>query len=415
MKSVRVVIEKRSSAWWDFCQLLFFHFDYLFLLHFGIVCNICHVQASGSILCLPPPGVLEDGLSSNGVPRSTVPGGIPNPEKKTNCETQCPNPQSLSSGPLTQKQNGLQTTEVGLQPQNQLGTGEWGQSLLQGRATQQLCPGRDQGWLTLAIKSLYPTHVKIAANPTPKPCLEGCCFLFPCVCLLRYNFIQGSSFLWPLSPCWWWGLCWLEEPVLGQAAGQSQGLAGWRVGRGRKEKTRVVGNKPGILLRPSNQVGNGRAPKGGSHSRMWWQYHPQTVGRGRAVMSLDMAGILSFLQGLFLGSSSYGYRRGSPEWTLSVGWAQASAVSSSSTQFLLLTSLSSLCPTPFKIHCLPYAPSPFYPILLSKWYWTRLILSVHSKPITVTMSFAKEKVYSWGSQVRRQKNRSQICLHKDRV
>nr|XP_024646748.1 brain and acute leukemia cytoplasmic protein [Macaca nemestrina] len=57
-------------------------------------------------------GVLEDGLSSNGVPRSTVPGGIPNPEKKTNCETQCPNPQSLSSGPLTQKQNGLQTTEA---------------------------------------------------------------------------------------------------------------------------------------------------------------------------------------------------------------------------------------------------------------------------------------------------------------
>uniref|UniRef100_A0A2K5I8R0 BAALC binder of MAP3K1 and KLF4 n=1 Tax=Colobus angolensis palliatus TaxID=336983 RepID=A0A2K5I8R0_COLAP len=57
-------------------------------------------------------GVLEDGLSSNGVPRSAVPGGIPNPEKKTNCETQCPNPQSLSSGPLTQKQNGLPTTEA---------------------------------------------------------------------------------------------------------------------------------------------------------------------------------------------------------------------------------------------------------------------------------------------------------------
>nr|XP_054513406.1 brain and acute leukemia cytoplasmic protein isoform X2 [Pan troglodytes] len=56
-------------------------------------------------------GVLEDGLPSNGVPRSTAPGGIPNPEKKTNCEIQCPNPQSLSSGPLTQKQNGLQTTE----------------------------------------------------------------------------------------------------------------------------------------------------------------------------------------------------------------------------------------------------------------------------------------------------------------
>ncbi|XP_032107355.1 brain and acute leukemia cytoplasmic protein isoform X1 [Sapajus apella] len=57
-------------------------------------------------------GVLEDGLSSNGAPRSTAPGGIPNPEKTTNCETQCPNPQSLSSGPLTQKQNGLRTTEA---------------------------------------------------------------------------------------------------------------------------------------------------------------------------------------------------------------------------------------------------------------------------------------------------------------
>uniref|UniRef100_A0A8C5XD07 BAALC binder of MAP3K1 and KLF4 n=2 Tax=Microcebus murinus TaxID=30608 RepID=A0A8C5XD07_MICMU len=57
-------------------------------------------------------GVLEDGLSSNGVPRSTAPGGISNPEKKTNCGTQCPNPQNLSSGPLTQKQNGLRTTEA---------------------------------------------------------------------------------------------------------------------------------------------------------------------------------------------------------------------------------------------------------------------------------------------------------------
>ncbi|XP_012499033.1 PREDICTED: brain and acute leukemia cytoplasmic protein [Propithecus coquereli] len=57
-------------------------------------------------------GVLEDGLSSNGVPPSTAPGGISNPEKKTNCGTQCQNPQNLSSGPLTQKQNGLQTTEA---------------------------------------------------------------------------------------------------------------------------------------------------------------------------------------------------------------------------------------------------------------------------------------------------------------
>uniref|UniRef100_A0ABI7Y8W0 BAALC binder of MAP3K1 and KLF4 n=2 Tax=Felidae TaxID=9681 RepID=A0ABI7Y8W0_FELCA len=56
-------------------------------------------------------GVLEDGLSSNGVPRSTAPGGISNPEKRMSCGTQCPNPQSLTSGPLTQKQNGLRTTE----------------------------------------------------------------------------------------------------------------------------------------------------------------------------------------------------------------------------------------------------------------------------------------------------------------
>ncbi|XP_044770208.1 brain and acute leukemia cytoplasmic protein [Neomonachus schauinslandi] len=57
-------------------------------------------------------GVLEDGLSSTGVPRSIAPGGISNPDKKMSCGTQCPNPQSLSSGPLTQKQNGLRTTEA---------------------------------------------------------------------------------------------------------------------------------------------------------------------------------------------------------------------------------------------------------------------------------------------------------------
>ncbi|KAM4823723.1 brain and acute leukemia cytoplasmic protein isoform 2-T2 [Callospermophilus lateralis] len=57
-------------------------------------------------------GVLEDGLSSNGVPRPTAPGGISNQEKKMNCGTQCQNSQSLSSGPLTQKQNGLWTTEA---------------------------------------------------------------------------------------------------------------------------------------------------------------------------------------------------------------------------------------------------------------------------------------------------------------
>nr|XP_005899440.1 PREDICTED: brain and acute leukemia cytoplasmic protein [Bos mutus] len=58
------------------------------------------------------PGVLEDGVTSNGVPRSTAPSGISNPEKKMSCGTQCPNPQSLSSGPLAQKQNGLRTAEA---------------------------------------------------------------------------------------------------------------------------------------------------------------------------------------------------------------------------------------------------------------------------------------------------------------
>ncbi|XP_041624333.1 brain and acute leukemia cytoplasmic protein isoform X2 [Vulpes lagopus] len=57
-------------------------------------------------------GVLEDGLSSNGIPRSAAPGGMSNPEKKMSCGTQCPNPQSLTSGPLTQKQNGLRTMEA---------------------------------------------------------------------------------------------------------------------------------------------------------------------------------------------------------------------------------------------------------------------------------------------------------------
>ncbi|XP_044933938.1 brain and acute leukemia cytoplasmic protein isoform X1 [Mustela putorius furo] len=57
-------------------------------------------------------GALEDGLSSNGVPRSIAPGGPSNPDKKMSSGTQCPNPQSLNSGPLTQKQNGLRTTEA---------------------------------------------------------------------------------------------------------------------------------------------------------------------------------------------------------------------------------------------------------------------------------------------------------------
>nr|XP_026240639.1 brain and acute leukemia cytoplasmic protein isoform X1 [Urocitellus parryii] len=63
-------------------------------------------------ICIFSSGVLEDGLSSNGVPRPTAPGGISNQEKKMNCGTQCQNSQSLSSGPLTQKQNGLWTTEA---------------------------------------------------------------------------------------------------------------------------------------------------------------------------------------------------------------------------------------------------------------------------------------------------------------
>ncbi|KAM4865306.1 brain and acute leukemia cytoplasmic protein [Thomomys bottae] len=51
-------------------------------------------------------GVLEDGLPSNGMPQSAA------PEKNMNSGIQCPNSQSFSSGPLTQKQNGLWTTEV---------------------------------------------------------------------------------------------------------------------------------------------------------------------------------------------------------------------------------------------------------------------------------------------------------------
>ncbi|XP_053517224.1 brain and acute leukemia cytoplasmic protein isoform X2 [Artibeus jamaicensis] len=60
----------------------------------------------------PAQSVLEDGLPSNGAPRPTAPGGMSNPEKKTSCGTQCPNPQSLSSGTQTQKQNGFRTTET---------------------------------------------------------------------------------------------------------------------------------------------------------------------------------------------------------------------------------------------------------------------------------------------------------------
>ncbi|XP_037658959.1 brain and acute leukemia cytoplasmic protein isoform X2 [Choloepus didactylus] len=56
-------------------------------------------------------GVPEDGQSPNGVPRSSAPGGTSNPEKKPSGGTQGSNPQSLSAGPPTQKQNGLRTAE----------------------------------------------------------------------------------------------------------------------------------------------------------------------------------------------------------------------------------------------------------------------------------------------------------------
>ncbi|KAK2508326.1 hypothetical protein MC885_020150 [Smutsia gigantea] len=64
------------------------------------------MQDFSAILCSLPPGAPEEG-----VPRPTAPGGVPNPEKMS-CGTQCPNPQSLSSGALTQKQNGLRTVEA---------------------------------------------------------------------------------------------------------------------------------------------------------------------------------------------------------------------------------------------------------------------------------------------------------------
>lgn len=57
-------------------------------------------------------GVLEDGLPSSAAPPSAAPGGLSNLEKKLSCGTQCSNPQSLSSGPLPQQQNGLRTTEA---------------------------------------------------------------------------------------------------------------------------------------------------------------------------------------------------------------------------------------------------------------------------------------------------------------
>ncbi|XP_004850302.1 brain and acute leukemia cytoplasmic protein isoform X7 [Heterocephalus glaber] len=55
----------------------------------------------------PDAGALEDGPSPSGVPRATVTSGISNLEKKMNCGIQ-----SLSSGPLAQKQNGLWGTQA---------------------------------------------------------------------------------------------------------------------------------------------------------------------------------------------------------------------------------------------------------------------------------------------------------------
>ncbi|XP_066235374.1 brain and acute leukemia cytoplasmic protein isoform X1 [Saccopteryx leptura] len=60
----------------------------------------------------PEAGALEDGLSANGVPRSAAPAGTSKAEKRMSCGTQCPNPQSLGAGVLTQKHNGLRTMEA---------------------------------------------------------------------------------------------------------------------------------------------------------------------------------------------------------------------------------------------------------------------------------------------------------------
>lgn len=122
----------------------------------GIVCSHCHVRDSSAILCFPPPGVLEDGLSSNGVPRSAAPGGISNPEKMS-CGTQCPNPQSLSSGSLTQKQNGLRTTEVGHSRGTALGL-EKGREACSGVGPSQDCT---QG----RVSEGSPRHQEFSASP----------------------------------------------------------------------------------------------------------------------------------------------------------------------------------------------------------------------------------------------------------
>ncbi|MXQ94457.1 hypothetical protein E5288_WYG022423 [Bos mutus] len=102
-------------------------------------------------------GVLEDGVTSNGVPRSTAPSGISNPEKKMSCGTQCPNPQSLSSGPLAQKQNGLRTAESCLKYSAKclIVSKAWhgpGKKWMIYRFREQTCAERQQDVLCMALR-----------------------------------------------------------------------------------------------------------------------------------------------------------------------------------------------------------------------------------------------------------------------
>jgi len=109
-----------------------------------------------------PAGVLEDGVTSNGVPRSTAPSGISNPEKKMSCGTQCPNPQSLSSGPLTQKQNGLRTAEVGHSRRTD-------EKVAFGQSHAETAPTEAAVMAHLTKGNSPPTRVKIVAKKTARP------------------------------------------------------------------------------------------------------------------------------------------------------------------------------------------------------------------------------------------------------
>lgn len=115
-----------------------------------------------------PAGVLEDGVTSNGVPRSTAPSGTSNPEKKMSCGTQCPNPQSLSSGPLAQKQNGLRTTEVG-QGHRTDETRVRGEKLAFRQSQAEAAPTEAAVMAHLAKGNSPPTRVKIVAKKTARP------------------------------------------------------------------------------------------------------------------------------------------------------------------------------------------------------------------------------------------------------